>query len=150
MANETNITIVGFLTADPDLKNTSSGLAVVNVTIASTPSKWNKDTGAFVDGETLFMRATAWRTFAEQVATQLKKGDKVIASGRLVSESYMDKEGNKRTSTRLDLDSMGLDLSRPPKSHGYSEVPRNPVNNNYDISDAWVDVTTPNHSSSPF
>jgi len=150
MANDTNITIVGFLTADPDLKNTSSGLAVVNITIASTPSKWSKDSGTFVDGETLFMRATAWRTFAEQIATQLKKGDKVIASGRLVSESYTDKEGNNRTSTRLDLDSMGMDLSRPPKNNSYSDVPRNPVNNNFDLTDGWAAVPTPTHSNSPF
>jgi single-strand DNA-binding protein len=150
MANDTNMTIVGFLTADPDLKNTSSGLAVVNITIASTPSKWNKDSGTFVDGETLFMRATAWRTFAEQIATQCKKGDKVIASGRLVSESYTDKEGNNRTSTRLDLDSMGIDLSRPPKNTGYSEVPRNPVNNNFDLTDGWAGSLTPTHPNSPF
>ena len=149
MANETNITIVGFLTADPDLKSTSSGLAVVNVTIASTPSKWNKDTSSFVDGETLFMRATAWRVFAEQIAASLKKGDKVVALGRLVSESYTDKEGNNRTSTRLDLEALGLDLSRPPKN-SYSQVPKNPVNNNYDISDSWVEIDTPSSSNSPF
>jgi len=150
MANDTNITIVGFLTADPDLKNTSSGLAVVNITIASTPSKWNKDSNSFVDGETLFMRATAWRTFAEQIAASLKKGDKVVALGKLVSESYIDKEGNNRTSTRLDLESLGLDLSRPPKQNSYSEVPKNPVNNNYSISDSWVEIDTPAPSNSPF
>lgn len=122
MSNETPMTIVGFLTADPELKSTQSGLAVVNVTIASTPSKWNKDTNSFIDGETLFMRATAWRVFAEQIAASLKKGDKVIAYGNIVSESYADKEGNKRTTTRLDLQSLGLDLSRPPKTTPYSEV----------------------------
>lgn len=122
MSNDTPMTIVGFLTNDPELKSTQSGLAVVNLTIASTPSKWNKDTNSFVDGETLFMRGTAWRTFAEQIAASLKKGDKVIAFGNIVSESYTDKEGNKRTSTRLDLQSLGLDLSRPPKTNSYSEV----------------------------
>lgn len=128
MSNETNITVVGFLTADPELKSTSSGLAVVNVTIASTPSKFDKTSNAFVDGETLFMRATAWRTFAEQIAASLRKGDKVVALGRLVAESYTDKDGNNRTSTRLDLESLGLDLSRPPKQGSYSDVPRaNPV-----------------------
>jgi single-strand DNA-binding protein len=122
MSNETPMTIAGFLTADPELKSTQSGLAVVNVTIASTPSKWNKDTNSFVDGETLFMRATAWRTFAEQISASLKKGDKVIAYGNLVSESYTDKEGNKKTSTRLDLQNLGLDLSRPPKVTPYSDA----------------------------
>ena len=123
MSNETNMTIVGYLTSDPELKNTSSGLAVVNITIASTPSKFDKTTSQWVDGQTLFMRATAWRTMAEQIAASMKKGDKVIALGRLVAESYKDKDGNERTATRLDLESVGIDLSRPPKTT-YSDVSR--------------------------
>ena len=123
MSNETNMTIVGYLTSDPELKNTSSGLAVVNITIASTPSKFDKTTSQWVDGQTLFMRATGWRTMAEQIVASMKKGDKVIALGRLVAESYKDKDGNERTATRLDLESVGIDLSRPPKTT-YSEVSR--------------------------
>jgi single-strand DNA-binding protein len=123
MANETNLTIVGYLTADPDLKSTSSGLAVVNLTIASTPSKYDKNTNTYVDGETTFMRASAWRNFAEQIAASLKKGDKVVALGRLVSQSYTDKDGNNRTSMQLELESLGLDLSRPAKN-SYSDVPK--------------------------
>lgn len=123
MSNETNLTVVGYLTADPDIKNTSSGLAVVNITIASTPSKFNKNTSQWEDGQTLFMRATAWRTMAEQIGATMKKGDKVIALGKLIAETYKDKEGNDRTSTRLDLESIGLDLSRAPKTT-YSDVPR--------------------------
>lgn len=121
MSNETNMTVVGYLTADPELKNTSNGLAVVNITIASTPSKFDKTTSQWVDGQTLFMRATAWRTMAEQIAASMKKGEKVIALGRLVAESYKDKDGNDRTATRLDLDSIGIDLSRVPKT-SYSDV----------------------------
>lgn len=121
MSNETNMTVVGYLTADPELKNTSNGFAVVNITIASTPSKFDKTTSQWVDGQTLFMRATAWRTMAEQVAASMKKGEKVIALGRLVAESYKDKDGNDRTATRLDLDSIGIDLSRVPKT-SYSDV----------------------------
>ena len=121
MSNETNLTVVGYLTSDPELKNTSSGLAVVNITIASTPSKFDKNTSAWVDGQTLFMRATAWRTMAEQIAASMHKGDKVIALGKLIAESYKDKEGNDRTTTRLDLESIGLDLSRVPKT-SYSNV----------------------------
>lgn len=123
MSNETNLTIIGYLTSDPELKNTSSGLAVTNITIASTPSKFNKNTNQWEDGQTLFMRATAWRTMAEQIAASMKKGDKVIAFGKFVAESYKDKDGNDRTTTRLDLESIGLDLSRVPKS-SYSDVQR--------------------------
>lgn len=123
MSNDTNLTIVGYLTADPELKNTSTGLAVVNVTIASTPSKYDKNTSSWVDGQTLFMRATAWRTMAEQIAANMKKGDKVIAMGKLIAESYKDKDGNDRTTTRIDLESIGLDLSRVPKV-SYTNVER--------------------------
>jgi single-strand DNA-binding protein len=152
MANETNVTIVGYLTADPELKSTSTGLAVVNLTIASTPSKFDKATNQFVDGETLFMRATAWRTFAEQIAASLRKGDKVIALGRMLAESYNDKEGNKRTSTKLELDSLGLDLSRPPKAQGYSSVPQSNVTAaNFTPPSSWVEVSTPQMADeSPF
>lgn len=137
MSNDTNLTIVGYLTADPELKNTSSGLAVVNVTIASTPSKYDKNTSSWVDGQTLFMRATAWRTMAEQIAASMKKGDKVIAFGRLIAESYKDKDGNDRTTTRIDLESIGLDLSRVPKT-SYSTVERTPADV-YEFADKFDD-----------
>lgn len=136
MSNDTNLTIVGYLTADPELKNTSTGLAVVNITIASTPSKYDKNTSSWVDGQTLFMRATAWRTMAEQIAASMKKGDKVIALGRLIAESYKDKDGNDRTTTRLDLESIGLDLSRVPKT-SYSNVER--TTDVYEFADKFDD-----------
>lgn len=148
MSNETPMTIIGFLTSDPELKSTQGGLSVVNVTIASTPSKYNKDTNAFVDGETLFMRATAWRIFAEQIAASLKKGDKVVGHGNIVSESYVDKEGKKRTSTRLDLQSLGLDLSRPPKTAAYSEVRGT---NNAAAASSWAEASQdPSDAFAPF
>jgi len=134
MSNETNLTVVGYLTSDPELKNTSSGLAVVNITIASTPSKFDKNTSAWVDGQTLFMRATAWRTMAEQIAASLHKGDKVIALGRLIAESYKDKDGNDRTTTRLDLESIGLDLSRTPKT-SYSSATKQVSDDVYEFAD---------------
>jgi single-strand DNA-binding protein len=137
MANETNLTIVGYLTADPELKSTSSGLAVVNLTIASTPTKYDKNTNDWVNGETTFLRASAWRTFAEQIAASLKKGDKVIALGRLVTQSYLDKDGNNRSSMQLELESLGLDLSRPPKS-GYSEVPKSDSSGSFQPPADWT------------
>jgi single-strand DNA-binding protein len=137
MANETNLTIVGYLTADPELKSTSSGLAVVNLTIASTPTKYDKDTNEWVNGETTFLRASAWRTFAEQIAASLKKGDKVIALGRLVTQSYADKDGNNRSSMQLELESLGLDLSRPPKS-GYSKVPKSEPSGSFQPPADWT------------
>ena len=148
MANDTNLTIVGYLTADPELKSTQSGLAVVNLTIAATPSKFDKNTNEWVNGETTFMRASAWRTFAEQIAASLKKGDKVVALGRLVSQSYTDKDGNNRTSLQLELESLGLDLSRPPKSD-YSSVPRTPASD-FVAPASWTEVPSKPMDDSPF
>lgn len=148
MANDTNLTIVGFLTADPELKSTQSGLAVVNLTIASTPSKFDKNTNQWVNGETTFMRASAWRTFAEQIAASLKKGDKVIAQGRLVTQAFTDKEGNNRSSMQLELESLGLDLSRPPKSD-YSSVPRN-ESPSFTAPAGWTEVSSAPADDSPF
>jgi single-strand DNA-binding protein len=148
MANDTNLTIVGFLTADPDLKSTSSGLAVVNLTIASTPSKFDNNTNQWVNGETVFMRASAWRTFAEQIAASLKKGDKVVAVGRLVAQSYTTKEGDNRTSMQLELESLGLDLSRPPKND-YASVPRN-ESPAFEVPAGWTEVAAQPAVDSPF
>lgn len=148
MANETNLTIVGYLTADPELKSTSTGLTVVNLTIASTPTKYDKNTNEWVNGETTFMRASAWRTFAEQIGASLKKGDKVVALGRLVSQSYLDKDGNNRTSMQLELESLGLDLSRPPKS-GYADVPKVAASGSFQPPADWTKLPELN-ADSPF
>ena len=110
MANETVITVVGNLTADPELRYTSGGLAVANFTIASTPRSFDKQSNEWKDGDALFLRASAWREFAEHIAGSLMKGTRVIAQGRLAQRSYETKEGEKRTSMELEIDAIGPDL----------------------------------------
>ena len=107
MAGETIITVVGNLTSDPELRYTPAGAAVANFTIASTPRTYNRQTGQWEDGEALFLRASIWREYAENVAETLKKGTRVIAQGRLRSRSYETREGERRTSMELDLDEIG-------------------------------------------
>lgn len=107
MANETKITVVGNLTADPELRYTSNGLAVANFTIASTPRVYDKQAGAWQDGEPLFLRGAVWRDYAEHVASSLAKGMQVIAVGNLRQRSYETKEGDKRTSFELDVEEIG-------------------------------------------
>jgi single-strand DNA-binding protein len=108
MAGETVITVVGNLTADPELRFTQSGLPVANFTIASTPRSL-KD-GEWKDGDALFLRASVWREFAEHVAGSLTKGMRVIAQGRLRQRSYQDREGNQRTAIELEVDEIGPSL----------------------------------------
>ncbi len=110
MSNETIITVVGNLTADPELNYTQSGLAVANFTIASTPRTFDKASNEWKDGDALFLRASVWREFAENVAGSLTKGARVIAQGRLVQRSYETKEGEKRTSIELQVDEIGPSL----------------------------------------
>ena len=107
---ETIITVVGNLTADPELRYTQGGLAVANFTIASTPRTFDRAANDWKDGEALFLRASCWREFAEHVASSLTKGSRVVATGRLKQRSYETKEGEKRTSIELEIDEIGPSL----------------------------------------
>ncbi|WP_288908735.1 single-stranded DNA-binding protein [uncultured Microbacterium sp.] len=110
MAGETVITVVGNLTADPELRYTQNGLPVANFTIASTPRTFDRQSNEWKDGEALFLRASCWRDFAEHVAGSMTKGMRVIAQGRLRQRSYQDREGNNRTAIELEVDEIGPSL----------------------------------------
>lgn len=110
MANDTIITVVGNLTADPELRYTQNGVAVANFTIASTPRSFDRQSNEWKDGDPLFLRASVWREFAEHVAGSLSKGSRVVATGRLRQRAYETKEGEKRTSMELEVDEIGPSL----------------------------------------
>ncbi|MBV7411264.1 single-stranded DNA-binding protein [Dermabacteraceae bacterium TAE3-ERU27] len=110
MAGETVITVVGNLTADPELRFTQSGAAVASFTVASTPRNFDRQSGEWKDGEALFLRCSVWRDAAENVAESLEKGNRVIVQGRLRQRSYTDREGNNRTSLELDVDEVAPSL----------------------------------------
>lgn len=110
MAGETVITIVGNLTADPELRTTSAGAQVASFTIASTPRSWNRSTNQFEDGQALFMRCSAWRDLATHCAQSLAKGMRVIAQGRLQQRSYQAQDGSNRTIIELQVDEIGPSL----------------------------------------
>ena len=112
MANETNVTVVGNLTADPELRFAQSGIAVCNFTVASTPRTWDKGSGQWKDGDTLFLPCSIWRDAAEHCAESLTKGTRVIVQGRLQQRSYDDREGNKRTIYEVAVDEVGPSLLR--------------------------------------
>jgi single-strand DNA-binding protein len=110
VAGDTFITVVGNLTADPELRFTPSGAAVANFTVASTPRTFDKNSNEWKDGEALFLRCSIWRQAAENVAESLTKGTAVIVQGRLKQRSYETKEGEKRTVYELDVDEIGPSL----------------------------------------
>lgn len=107
MAGETVITLVGNLTADPELRFTPSGAAVANFTVASTPRTFDRQTNEWRDGEAMFLNCAVWRQAAENVAESLQKGMRVIVQGRLKSRSYETREGERRTVFEVDVDEIG-------------------------------------------
>ncbi|MEV6284490.1 single-stranded DNA-binding protein [Kribbella sp. NPDC051770] len=110
MAGETVVTLVGNLVDDPELRFTPSGAAVANFRIASTPRTYDRQSGEWKDGESLFLSCSVWRQAAENVAESLQRGMRVIVQGRLKSRSYDDREGNKRTVFEIDVDEVGPSL----------------------------------------
>lgn len=112
MANETILTVVGNLTDDPSLRYTPNGVAVANFVVASTPRIFDRQANEFKDGETLFLRCSAWRELGENVAESCARGMRVIVQGRLKTRSFETKEGEKRSVTELDADEVGPSLRR--------------------------------------
>ena len=110
MAEDTYITIIGNLTADPEIRFTPSGQAVANFTVAQTPRIFDRTTNSWRDGEALFMRCNIWREAAENVAESLVRGARVIVTGKLVSRTWETREGEKRTTVELQVIEMGPSL----------------------------------------
>jgi single-strand DNA-binding protein len=110
MAGETVITVVGNLVDDPELRWTSSSVAVAKFRVASTPRTFDKQSNEWKEGESLFLTCSVWRQPAEHVAETLQRGMRVIVQGRLKQRSYEDREGVKRTVFELDVDEIGPSL----------------------------------------
>jgi single-strand DNA-binding protein len=110
VAGDTTITVVGNLTADPELRFTPSGAAVANFTVASTPRIFDRQSSEWKDGEALFLRCSIWREAAENVAESLTRGSRVIVTGRLKQRSFETREGEKRTVFEVEVDEIGPSL----------------------------------------
>ncbi|MBT2206969.1 single-stranded DNA-binding protein [Actinomadura sp. NEAU-AAG7] len=110
MAGDTVITIVGNLVEDPNLRFTPSGQAVASFRIASTPRSFDRQSGEWKDGESLFLTCNVWRQAAENCAESLQRGMRVIVQGRLKQRSYETREGEKRTVFEIEVDEVGPSL----------------------------------------
>lgn len=120
MAGETIITLVGNLTADPELRFTPSGAPVANFTVASTPRTFDRASGEWKDGDAMFLNCSVWRQAAENVAESLTKGMRVVVQGRLKSRSYETREGDKRTVFEVEVEEVG-----PSLKYASAKVTRN-------------------------
>jgi single-strand DNA-binding protein len=131
MAGETVLTVVGNLTAAPELRFTQSGAAVCSFTVASTPRTFDKNTNEWKDGDALFLRCNVWRQMAENAAESLPKGSRVVVTGRLRQRQFETKEGEKRTVVELEVDEIGPSLRyaqatvrRPDRDGGQAQQAR--------------------------
>jgi single-strand DNA-binding protein len=109
-AGDTQITIIGNLVSDPELRYTPTGQAVATFRVASTPRFMDRTTNEWKDGDSLFLSCNVWRQAAENVAESLQRGMRVIVSGRLRQRSYETKEGEKRTVYEVEVDEVGPSL----------------------------------------
>jgi single-strand DNA-binding protein len=124
MANETVLTIIGNVTAAPELRTIASGASVVNFTVASTPRTYNRQTNQYEDGDALFMRCSAWRELADHIQASVTKGMRVIVQGRLNQRSYQTQQGENRTIVELQVDEIG-----PSLRYATAQVARAPRQN---------------------
>lgn len=118
---DTNITVVGNMVADPELRFTPAGAAVANFRVASTPRRYNSQTNQWEDGEAMFLTCNVWRQAAENVAETLSKGVRIIVTGRLKQRSFQTREGENRTVFEIDVDEVG-----PSLRYATAQVNRNP------------------------
>ncbi len=107
MAGDTQITVVGNLVSDPELRYTPTGVAVANFRVASTPRTFDRQANEWKDGDSLFLTCNVWRQAAENVAESLQRGMRVIVMGRLHQRSYETREGEKRTVFEVEVDDVG-------------------------------------------
>lgn len=148
MANEPILTVIGNLTADPELRFTPNGKAVANFTVAQTPRTYDKQTSAYKDGDALFMRCTLWGESAERLVESASKGTRIIATGRLRQRSFETREGEKRTVVELDVDEVGVSVkfatarvSRAERTKPASQAPQD---------DPWGSAPASSDDQAPF
>lgn len=132
MANDTPITVIGNLTADPELRFTPNGAPVANFTVASTPRTFDRQSNEWRDGEAMFLNCSVWRQYAENVAESLSKGMRVIVQGNLKARSFEDRDGNRRTSYEIDVTEVG-----PSLRYASAKVARNPQGGGQSQRSGW-------------
>ncbi len=136
-AGDTTLTITGNLTTDPDLRFTGTGTAVAAFTVAASHRVYDQASGQWKDGDTLFLRCSAWRDLAEHAAETLEKGMRVIVTGRLKQRSYETPEGEKRTVYEVDADDVGPSLKWATAK--IAKASRATVPHPADDADRWQD-----------
>lgn len=122
--NDTMMTMLGNVVDTPKLRRTKNGHFVANFRVASTPRRYDREQGAWVDGKTLFVTVTCWRALGENVARSLRKGQPIVVFGRYCQREY-EKDETLRTAYELEAFAVGHDLSRGVTS--FDRINRSPL-----------------------
>ncbi len=107
---DNTVTIVGNLTSDPEMRFTPNGVAMVKISIAVNRRRFNRDTNSWEDTEASFFNAVCWRDLAENVSESLRKGNRVVITGRLEQRSWETQEGERRSVVEVQVDEIGPSL----------------------------------------
>lgn len=141
------ITISGNLGADPELKFTANGTAMVKLRVAITDRVKQAD-GSWSDGDTMWLDVIGWRQLAENTAESVVKGSRIIATGKLKSRTYEKKDGGTGVSYELVAEDIGASFAnqaaRLSKATAKNKVERGLSTLGASIDDAWAgDQTAP-------
>jgi single-strand DNA-binding protein len=130
---ETVTTIVGNLVDEPKMRQTESGIEVAGFRIASTSRRYDRHSGEWVDGASVYLGVACWRALGANVCASLKKGDPVIVYGKLQTRQY-EKDGQIRSAYELEAFAVGPDLNRGITT--FRKMPRSPVPPTYSVTDS--------------
>jgi single-strand DNA-binding protein len=150
--NETQLTITGNLVADPELRYTPQGQPVARFRVASTPRYYDKASGEWKDGESLFLTCQAWKQLAEHVAESLERGTRVVVTGRLRQRSYETKDDEKRTVYEVEVDDIGVSLRNATVKVSKTERTRTSGGNGGQRQaepDSWAPEASSSYSDEP-
>lgn len=123
-----HITIMGRLTADPELRYTQSGVAVASFRVAVDRDYQPRDGG---EKQTDFISVVAWRQTGEFVSKYFTKGSMIVVSGRLQMRDWTDKEGGKRTTAEVVADNVYFGESKRSRDEGAGAYRSEPRQNSY-------------------
>lgn len=152
--NDIHLTISGNLTGDPELRSTANGVPVANFTVASNPRVYDRQASEWRDGTTTFMKCTAWRAMAENIAESLRKGDSVVVTGNMVTREFETRDGERRSAHELEVADVGASLARATmaitrnRRDGGGQAPQRD-NQSQAGADPWAGVGG-NNSSDPW
>lgn len=149
---DTTLTVVGNLTADPDLRFTTNGHAVASFTVAASRRTYDQASGQWKDADTLFLRCSAWRALADHAAESLTKGMRVLVTGRLKQREYETSDGQKRTVYEIDVDELGpsLRFATAKVSKATRDATTHPDEAATPADDPWTTATAETSAAPPF